>query len=118
VTGLAFASLPTGTLKALHLTDTKISGAELSQLPPMPNLETLKLNRLNADDDTVESLALYPHLRHVELDATPLTDAGLRRLFELLPALERVEARNTAVTAETARELGDRYRAEIAFESW
>jgi len=68
-------------------------------------LATLKLNFLALSDFTVEPLAAQPALRHLELDGTALTDAGLRRLLELLPALNRIEARNTRVSPELAREL-------------
>jgi hypothetical protein len=99
VTGSSMHALPTGTLTALHLTDTKVTAAELARMPVMPQLATLKLNRLQLADDAIEALNVYPALRHLELDGTRLTDDGLERLLELQPGLVRIEARETALSA-------------------
>jgi len=85
VTAYGTGSLPSGSLEALHLTDTKVSGEELFRLPPMPRFAVLKLNFLEIDDASIEALCLYPSLRHVELDQTAVSDAGLRRLLALNP---------------------------------
>lgn len=105
VTGNGFALLPVTRLEALHLTDTQVTERDLARLPSLPALATLKLNFLALSDFTVETLSAQPALRHVELDGTGLTDTGLRRLLELLPALTRIEARNTQVTSELRGEL-------------
>jgi len=105
VSGDAFALLPAARLEALHLTDTKVTEADLARLPSLPSLVTLKLNFLALSDLAIEDLAAQPNLRHVELDGTQLTDEGLRRLLQLLPQLTRVEARDTRVSAEFVAEL-------------
>lgn len=105
VSGNGFALLPTTRLEALHLTDTKVTEADLARLPSLPLLKTLKLNFLALSDLSIETLAAQPNLRHVELDGTQLSDEGLRRLLELLPAVTRVEARNTHVSSALAAEL-------------
>jgi hypothetical protein len=105
VSGDAFPLLPVTRLEALHLTDTKVSEADLARLPSLPLLKTLKLNFLALSDLSIETLAAQPNLRHVELDGTQLSDDGLRRLLELLPSVTRVEARNTHVSGLLAAEL-------------
>ncbi len=109
VTGLGLGQLPAHSLEALHLTDTSIHGDDLLHMPPMPNLEVLKLNRLEVDDNHLELLASYPRLRHVELDSSKITDTGLRRLMELNPNVTRLEIRDTAVSKDCVEELGQRY---------
>jgi ribosomal protein L15 len=117
VSGRSLAQLPASSLVALHLTDTEVTGADLARLPPMPRLATLKLNSLPVDDAALESLAIYPMLRHVELDRTSLTDGGLRRLLQLHPQLTRIEARGTQVTRDAVGELRSLYPdCEIVFE--
>jgi hypothetical protein len=44
-------------------------------------------------------------LRHVELDGTSVTFAGLRELLLRNPDLRRIEARDTRVTEEDAARL-------------
>jgi hypothetical protein len=109
VTAYGLGCLPSSTMEALHLTDTKVAGAELFRLPPMPRLAVLKLNFLEIDDAAIEALCLYPSLRHLELDQTAVTDAGLRRLLALNPGLRRVELRGTPVTKNALAELGKLY---------
>jgi hypothetical protein len=112
VSGNGFALLPVAELEALHLTDTHVTEADLARLPSMPALKTLKLNFLALSDLSVETLAAQPNLSHLELDQTGLTDEGLRRLLAYLPALMRIEARNTNVSSELRDEL-QRTRPEL-----
>jgi hypothetical protein len=111
ITALGLGYLPARSLEALHLTDTKVAGAELVRLPPMPRLAVLKLNSLELEDAAIESLCLYPLLRHIELDQTAISDKGLRRLLVLNPDLTRIELRDTSVSPETVAELVERYPA-------
>jgi hypothetical protein len=104
VTASGMCSLPR-TLEALHLTETKVAGADLVRLPPLPYLERLKLNSLDLDDSAIEALSLYPSLKHVELDGTAISDTGLRRLLDLNPGLTCVELRRTGVATETIAAL-------------
>lgn len=100
ITGSGIASLPTNTLTALHLTDTQVTEATLARMPNLPALATLKLNRLRVGDAAIESLSIYGGLKHLEMDGTGLTDAGLMRLLELHPGLTRIEARQTSLSPQ------------------
>lgn len=110
VTASGLGSLPR-TLRALHLTETKVAGADLVRLPPLPFLERLKLNSLDLDDGAVEALSLYPSLKHVELDGTAISDTGLRRLLQWNPGLTRVELRRTGIADETIAALSKEHPA-------
>jgi hypothetical protein len=105
VTGTGLQHLPTQNLTALHLCASQITAEDLRFTPVMPNLQTLKLNFLELDDSVVEMLNVYPALRHIELDQSQITDAGLAQLLSLNPGLTRVELRNTKVTGEGIAEL-------------
>jgi hypothetical protein len=110
VTAFGMASLPSASLEALHLTDSKVLGTDLYRLPPMPHLQVLKLNRLEAlDDAAIESLTVFPALRHVEVDGTNLSAAGLRRLLELNPGVQRVELRYTSITPEALEKIREHH---------
>jgi len=109
VTGTALPYLPGRDLTALHLTDTKVTGADLYRLPPMPKLEKLKLNFLDVGDDAIDIIGSYPTVRHLEMDRTKITDDGLRRLLELNPQLQRIELRGTQISGETLQALRSTY---------
>ena len=118
VTGAGVRQLPALGLTALHLTDTKVTGEELHWLPPMPNLQILKLNRLNFGDDAIGDLALFPAVRHLELDGTAISDTGFRQLLAQNSALRRIEIRNTPVTLKAVEDLRGRYpNVEFALSS-
>ena len=109
VSGAGLSELPRQ-LEALHLTSTQVQGADLYRLPPMPDLQQLKLNFLELDDAALDVLAGYPGLRHVELDETAISDDGLRRLLSYNPEITRVEIRNTKqISAATVDELARLY---------
>jgi hypothetical protein len=109
ITGAGVRQLSALGLTALHLTDTKVTGEELHWLPPMPNLQILKLNRLKFGDDAIADLALFPAVRHLELDGTAITDAGLRHLLAQNSALQRIELRYTSITSKAVEELRSNY---------
>jgi len=109
VTGAGVGQLPALALTALHLTDTKVTGEALHWLPPMPNLQTLKLNRLAFGDDAVGDLALFPAVRHLELDGTALSDVGLSKLLAQNTALKRIEIRGTSVTPDAVAQFRNTY---------
>jgi len=109
VSGVGLPDLPRG-LEQLHLTSTQVQGVDLFRLPPMPNLQQLKLNFLELDDTALDILAGYPNLRHVELDRTAISDDGLRRMLQYNPEITRVEIRDTKhVSASTVQELEQLY---------
>ncbi len=105
VTGAGISLLPAYGLEALHLTDTHVTGHDLREFPPLPNLKKLKLNRLDFGDESVADLALFPRVEHLELDGTRISDDGLRLLLAQNTALKRVELRDTGVSPDTVSEL-------------
>lgn len=98
VTAAGLAWLPTDSLRHLHLCHSQIDLQDLVSTPPMPALETLKLNFLEFGDRDVESLSEYPNLRHLEIDDSHLTDQGLARLMERNPGIRRLEIRRSRVS--------------------
>jgi hypothetical protein len=108
VTGTGLASLPVS-LHHVDLTDTRAGAGSLAALPPLPNLATLKLNRLPVGDADLEVLPRWQQLRHLEIDGTRVTEAGVRRLLELHPLLTRVEIRGVTLSPELIGELRRRY---------
>ncbi|MEM9378558.1 MAG: hypothetical protein AAGB93_01320 [Planctomycetota bacterium] len=109
VTGTGLRHLPTETLVSLHLCGSKITENDLRYTPAMPSLEQLKLNFLELEDTAVELLSVYPSLKHVELDQSRMTDAGLERLMQLNPGLTRVEVRNTQISSNGLRRIAELY---------
>jgi Leucine-rich repeat (LRR) protein len=106
VTGASIGSLPAG-LESLDLTDTQVGEEALFRLPGLHSLATLDLNRLPLGDSAVEALGSRPSLRHIELDGTSITDAGLTRLLRLNPNLQRIEVRSTKASASVAAALAE-----------
>ncbi len=109
VTAAGVSFLPAYGLEALHLTDTQVTGRDLRSFPAMPNLNKLKLNRLEFGDEDVMDLALFPNVAHLELDGTKITDDGLGMLLAQNPALARVELRSTGVSPEGITRLHEAY---------
>jgi choline dehydrogenase-like flavoprotein len=105
ITGEGLSSLPAGTLQELHLTGTQVTGSDLYHLPPCPDLRVLKLNDLRVGDADLEALAAMPSIRHLELDGTTITAAGVRRLLQLNPGLTRIELRRTGITVADIADL-------------
>lgn len=100
VTAAGLPWLPTDSLRHLHLCHSQIDLQDLVSTPPMPALETLKLNFLKFGDRDVESLSEYPKLRHLEIDDSLLTDRGLARLMERNPGIRRLEIRRSHVSLD------------------
>jgi hypothetical protein len=118
VSGAGLAALPTTRLEALHLTDTQVKGEDLRWLPPMPRMRVFKLNGLSVDDAALASLDVLPSLRHVELDRTKITAAGLRALLERNGGIQRVELRQTGVSAAEIAEIAKAHpRVELIADS-
>lgn len=109
ITGAGVSQLPSLGLTALHLTDTHVTGDDLHWFPTMPNLRTLKVNRLTLGDAAIGDLALFPSVQHLEMDGTAISDVGLRQLLAQNPALQRIELRSTAVSPDAIRELRSAY---------
>lgn len=109
ITALGIRSLPTENLEALHLCRSRVTGEDLQYLPPMPKLRVLKLNFLDLEDSAVPTLNVFPSLRHLELDQSKISEAGLEAILQLNPHLKRVELRNTPVTEEGAQRLASEY---------
>ena len=118
VTGTGIRYLPVDTLEALHLCGSGTSAEDLRYLPPMPQLQTLKLNFLELDDAAVAALNVYPALRHIELDGSRIDDAGLESLLEQNPGLVRIELRNSQVTDDgVQRIVGEHPGCEVVYQS-
>ncbi len=109
ITAAGLRFLPNLSLQHLHLCHSGISLSDLVSTPPMPELRTLKLNFLKFRDVDVESLNVYPKLRHLEIDDSLLTDRGLRRLLELQPGLTRLEIRRSQVSPEALQAIRARF---------
>jgi len=108
ITGTGLQHLPLG-LETLDLTDTSVQADLLQDLPDLPYLKELRLNRMAVGDSVVEVLGRYPLLRHLEIDSTAISDEGLRRLLELNPALERIEMRGATASTESSSDLAGAY---------
>ena len=92
-------------LVSLHLTDTKIAPEDVTRLPILPRLRTLKLNGIKLGDEAIEHIGSYPQLNHLEVDRTAITGQGLRRLLELNSTIRRIEARSTPVDGKALQEV-------------
>lgn len=108
VTGPGLAALPFG-LEHVDLTDTQLGPTGFHTLPTLPNLITLKLNRLPVRDADLEVLVRWPRLHHLEIDGTAVGEQGLRRLLALHPGIARIEARGLSLSEEFQSELRARY---------
>ncbi len=88
------------TLQHLDLTDTRAGAEACRFLRPLPDLHTLKLNRLPIDDAGFDNLPALPRLRHLEIDGTQVTAAGVERLLQRYPLLVRIEVRRVRLPGE------------------
>ena len=109
LSGSGLSYLPPA-LEALDLTDTSIREDLLYGLPELPALRELRLNRVRIHDEVIVELAeRFPHLSQLEVDSTLLTGDGLRLVLETNSELTRVEARDTAISAEIRNALAEEY---------
>ena len=97
------------TLQHLDLTDTRAGADACRFLRPLPDLHTLKFNRLPIDDAGLDILPALPRLRHLEIDGTQVTVAGLERLIQRYPLLARIEVRHVPLAPEALAELAKRF---------
>jgi len=74
----------------LELSDNKISGTELNNLPAYEDLREIRLanNKINSFDD-IKNLCIFKNLESLELEECPITKQPLYRekVFEILPDL-------------------------------
>lgn len=118
VSGAGLPRLPADRLLALHLTDTQVKGQDLWRLPAMRKLEVLKLNGLDVADSSLADLPFLPSLRHLEIDRTTVTSDGLSRLLSEHAQLRRIELRYTSVTQEAVAMLQQQYpEVELVYDS-
>lgn len=118
VSGAGLPLLPADRLLALHLTDTQVKGQDLWRLPAMRKLEVLKLNGLDVADSSLADLPFLPSLRHLEIDRTTVTSDGLSRLLAEHAELRRIELRDTSVTQEALALLQQQYpEVELVHDS-
>lgn len=97
------------TLQHLDLTDTRAGADACRFLRPLPDLHTLKLNRLPIDDAGLDALPSLPRLRQLEIDGTQVTVAGLERLIQRYPLLARIEVRHVPLAPEALADLARRF---------
>jgi WD40 repeat protein/tRNA A-37 threonylcarbamoyl transferase component Bud32 len=92
-------------LEVIQLIWGNLNGSGLRHLAALPKLRTLLLDHLRLTDDNLASLADLKALRILRLDSNPdLTDAALEHLAPLQD-LEKLDLRETAVTAEGVKAL-------------
>ena len=97
------------TLQHLDLTDTRADADACRFLRPLPDLHTLKLNRLPIDDAGLDALPALPRLRHLEIDGAQVTVAGLERLIQRYPLMARIEVRHVPLAPEALADLARRF---------
>jgi len=100
--GMKYVSAPY--LKGLTLTNSNVK--TLDFLSQFKNLETLRLEATEIDDNSLKNLRQLPMLRHLRVDETSITDKGILELRNI-KSLELVDVRVTAVTPRTLKELSD-----------
>jgi hypothetical protein len=108
VTHFGLFALPV-TSRHVDLTDTRASAEACRFLPPLPDLHTLKLNRLPLTDASLDALPPLPSLRHLEIDGTQVTAAGVQRLLARYPRLVRLEVRGVGLPSEAVAEIARLY---------
>jgi len=96
----------TGQVKAIVLTGSRVTNADLRHLTGMPDLVLLNLDGTAISDDGLAHIRDLPKLEILRLCRTPITDAGLSRLTGL-PALESLHIDETRITDEGLRTLGE-----------
>lgn len=119
-------------LTRLNLTGTKVSSSSLPVLAEFRMLESLLLGGTGVADEGLEALGKLTALRTLSLAGTKVTDAGVAKLepltgsieelylydlkltdascklFERMPKLRRLVIRQTGITDEAAKRLGDK----------
>jgi hypothetical protein len=98
-------SLPSENLRTLLVHDTPLTDQDVAAFRRLDHLQKLKLDRTQVSDVSMASLGDCRSLRHIELDSTGVTAAGLRTLLQRNPDLTRIEVRRTAVSQDDAVEL-------------
>ncbi|KAL0877817.1 hypothetical protein Bca101_027526 [Brassica carinata] len=98
--GLTEALVKLPLLEELELSYCPLSVESLKVVGhSLPNLKTLKLNRLErcfplvSDDDALAIAETMPRLSHLQLFANKLTDAGLNAILDNCPDLEHLDLR-------------------------
>jgi Leucine-rich repeat (LRR) protein len=91
------------TLRALYVSDSPVTDAELAHIRGLIELRHLDLSSTNVTDAGLEHLEHLTHLRFL-LIGPHITDRGLRRL-KLLTSLESLELLDTDVTDAGVGEL-------------
>ncbi len=109
VTGDGIVQLRYLDVESLHLSDTALDDRGLELMPTLDSLESLKLNRADIGDLSVDAIAGHPNLRHLEIDGTDFTAQGLAELLARNPSLQRIEARGTSISMDDLREVLTRF---------
>jgi hypothetical protein len=102
ITAAGIQWLPAESMRSIHLNGSSFADQDLDSFQRLYNLEQVKLNRTPVTDRGMYALGSCRSLRHVELDGTAVTAAGLRELLHRNPDLKRIEARDSGVTPQDA----------------
>jgi internalin A len=89
---------------AVHLSDTKVSDADLEALKPLTQLHRLYLQNTTITDAGLEHLKALSELHTLSLNHTKVTDAGLESL-KGLSKLKTLSLANTRVTNKGMEQL-------------
>jgi internalin A len=89
---------------AVHLSDTKVSDADLEALKPLPQLHRLYLQNTTITDAGLEHLKELTELHTLSLNHTKVTDAGLENI-KGLSKLKTLSLANTRVTNKGMEQL-------------
>jgi internalin A len=89
---------------AVHLSDTKVTDADLEALKPLTQLHRLYLQNTSITDAGLEHLKGLAELHTLSLNHTKVTDAGLENL-KGLSKLKTLSLANTRVTNKGMEQL-------------
>src|SRR5690606_26209525 len=101
---LADSSHLSGRIEELYLWDSTTTTADLEQLPELPLLARLELDRTPVDDGCTAALARFPRLQSLSLADTAIGDGALA-VMPSLPKLHSLDLSGTQVTEEGLRSL-------------
>jgi hypothetical protein len=105
---------PLHSLKALDLTDTHISDADLDDLPDLPTLEHLDISQITIRKSGLRHLARFSQLKTLTIADAGLDDEALRAL----PAFPRLETLTLTGNSIRGSALGDLIRMPALNGLW
>lgn len=88
----------------LQMANRDVTDDTLRFLDGMTQLRELDLNHTRITDAGLAALAQLPALETLRISDTAITDAGFKEHIATLPNLKRLEARETAISADAIQE--------------